>query len=340
MWKNYFKIALRTLKSSPIYSLISIGGLMLGMSCSLLIGLWVVHETSYNDFFPDQNRIYRVCINSTFNGNLITDTNTPAPLAEALISDVPQINHATKIANWGERLLIRNDQSSIRETEFFASDDFFNVFSVTPVLGDPVSALQTADQIILSHTATKTLFGGLPALGESLTIESLDGILKSYLVGAVIEDLPANSSLQFDWALNFREIEQPWMHWGNTSYQTFVKVGPYASIEDLEATAKGIYPAYTDFKNNYPIFQPLADIHLYGHFENGTPVGGRISGVRNLGLIGFLILLVSCINFVSLVTARASARSKEIGIRKVLGASAAQIITLLSKSYLVLILLG
>jgi ABC-type antimicrobial peptide transport system permease subunit len=321
MWKNYFKIAGRSIKSNPIYSLISIGGLMLGMSCSLLIGLWVVHEISYNDFFQDQNRIYKVYINGVFNENVVTDTNTPAPLAEALKSDVPQVEYATKIANWGPRLLLRNDQTSIRETGFFASDDFFNVFSVIPMEGNPSKSLQAGDQVILSRTSANKLFENLSAVGETLLMETQDGTLKSFVVGAVIEDLPANSSLKFDWVVNFKEIEQPWMlNWGNTSYQTFVKVAPNTTLEAMEATSKEIYPTYSDFKNNYPVFQPLADIHLFGLFENGVSVGGRITLVRNLGLIGFLILLVSCINFVSLVTARASARSKEIGIRKVIGA--------------------
>ncbi|WP_158857809.1 ABC transporter permease [Lunatibacter salilacus] len=321
MWKNYFKIAGRTLKSSPIYTLISIGGLVLGMSCSLLIGLWVVNESSYDDFFPDQERIYKVYINGVFNENVVTDSYAPAPLAEALKSDVPQVEYATKIANWGPRLLLRDDQTSIRETGFFASDDFFNVFSVIPVMGIPSKALQSGDQVILTRSSAEKLFDDKQALGETISMETQDGTLKSFMVGAVIEDLPPNSSLQFDWVVNFKEIEQPWMlNWGNTSYQTFLKVAPNTSMEAMEAASKEIYPTYSAFKNNYPVFQPLADVHLFGLFENGVSTGGRITLVRNLGLIGLLILFVSCINFVSLVTARASARSKEIGIRKVIGA--------------------
>ncbi|WP_057940119.1 ABC transporter permease [Algoriphagus resistens] len=320
MWHNYFKIAWRTIKSSPIYSLINILGLVLGMSCSLIIGIWAVHEKSFNDFFPNEDLVYKVRVNGSFNGELLTNNLTPAPLAEVLKNEVPQVEYAVKYADWGPRILIKDSNTSIRERGLFASDDFFNIFAVKVVAGDPVKALLSKNQVVITESTADKLFDKLSPLGESLMMEDSDSQLKAYTVGAVIEDLPSNSSIQLGWVINFKEIEQPWMHWGNTSYQTWVKVKPNTNVEHMVSIAKNIYPKYSDFKDNYPIFQPLSDVHLYEEYENGKAVGGRITLVNNLSLVGFLILLVSCINFVSLTTARATARGKEIGIRKVIGA--------------------
>jgi len=320
MYKSYFKIGWRNLLREKGYSLINISGLVLGMSCSLIIGLWAVHESSFNDFFLDGNHVYKVRINYLFNGELKTSNLTPAPLAEALKSDVPQVEYAAMYADWGAQLLIKDDNSSIRESGIFASDDFFNVFPIEVIAGNLIKAHASGNEVVISRSAAEKLFKGLPAIGENLMMETVDGKLNTYVIGAIIEDIPVNSSIKFEWVINFKEIEQPWMGWGNTSFYTWVKSGPNISREDMESAAKAVYAKHSDYKDNYPVFQPLADVHFYDVFENGKAVGGRITLVRNLTLIGILILLVSCINFVSLVTARASIRGKEIGIRKVIGA--------------------
>ncbi|MBW3467032.1 ABC transporter permease [Arthrospiribacter ruber] len=328
MLRNYLKIAWRNLLKTKAYSFINIFGLVLGMGCSLIIGLWAFQEISFNKFFPDGNLVYKVRTNYLFNGELLNTSMTPAPLAEALKEEVPQIEYAVKIADWGPQLLIKDEKNAFREKGIFASDDFFNIFQMKVISGNPVGAHHSGEQLVISQSVSKKLFGDKSALGEFLMMENQEGNLKTYMVGAVIEDVPANSSVQFDWVVNFKEIEQPWMGWGNTSYTTFVKVLQNTSGESLESVAKNVYANHSDYgKDNYPIFQPLAEIHLFDVFENGKAVGGRISLVRNLSLIGLLILLVSCINFVSLVTARASVRGKEIGIRKVIGANKKALLT-------------
>jgi ABC-type lipoprotein release transport system permease subunit len=320
MWKNNFKIAWRSFKTDKFYSIVSILGLVLGMTSSLIIGLWVVHELSFNDFFPDGDRIYQVKQNSLFNGEISTSTMTPAPLAEVLKNEVAQVEYAVKYANWGPRLLLRDQNHSIRENGIYASDDFFHIFKLSAVAGDPIKALASRDQVVITQRTAIKLFDGSSALGETIMMEDNDGKLKPYVVGAVIEDMPLNSSVQLDWVINFKEIEQPWMHWGNTSYSTWVKLAPNTGLDDLELKTKPIYAKHSDFKETYPVYQPLQDVHLYEVYEKGKSVSGRIATVRHLALVGILVLLVSCINFISLVTARASIRGKEIGIRKVIGA--------------------
>src|SRR5690606_28197930 len=125
-------------------------------------------------------------------------------------------------------------------------------------------------------------------LGETVMMQDSDEKLKPFIVGAVIEDVPSNSPIQFDWVVNFKEIEQSWMHWGNTSYNTWVKAAPNASVEDLERVSKGIYAKHSEFKETYPVFQPLDDVHLYNSFENGKPISGKIATVKNLAWIGLL----------------------------------------------------
>ncbi|MEX2592622.1 MAG: FtsX-like permease family protein [Anditalea sp.] len=320
MWKNYFKIAWRNFKTDKSYSLVGILGLVLGMSCSLIIGLWVVQEHSFNDFFSNGDRIYKVRANSLFNGEVITSSLTPAPLAEALKNEVPQVEYAVKYEDWGPRLLLKDENNSVRENGIYASDDFFNVFELAAVEGDPVKTLASRDHVVISQRTANKLFKKASVIEETLMMEDGDGKLKAYVVGAVIEDVPVSSSIQLDWVINFKEIEQPWMSWGNTSYYTWVKLAPNTVVDDLDLTTKDIYASHSEFKSNYPVFQPLKDVHLFDVYENGKPVGGRITTVCNLALVGILVLLVSYINFISLVTARASIRGKEIGIRKVIGA--------------------
>ena len=319
MWKNYLKVAWRTLVNQPFYSGINIIGLVLGMCSGLLIGLWALQETTYDRFLPEGERIYKVNTNYLFNGELKTGTMTPVPLAGVLKEEMSQIEHSVVYADWGQRLLLKDEGEFIRSKGYFASEDFFEVFGLEPVAGDPAKALANPGEMVISSKVAGQLFGGADPLGESLTVEVNDE-LKSYTVGAVYENSPHNSTIQADWVIDFREIQRPWMGWGNTSFHTWVKTVPQVPVDELENASKGVYAKHTDFKDNYPVFQPLYEVHLYNVFENGKTVGGRVTLVRNLSLIGFLILVISCVNFVSLVTARASVRGKEVGVRKVFGA--------------------
>src|SRR5690554_6160907 len=158
MIKNHFKIAWRNLVADKFYSSISVLGLVLGMGCSLIIGLWVMQEYNYNRDFPEGDRIYHVKANSLFNGDLKTSTMTPAPLAEALQNEIPQVEYAVKYADWGPRLLVKDETNSLRESGIYASDGFFNIFQLPTLEGDPVQSLANKDQIILTQSLANRLF--------------------------------------------------------------------------------------------------------------------------------------------------------------------------------------
>lgn len=320
MINNYIKIAWRNLISDKFNSLVSILGLVLGMTYCLITGLYVLQEWNYNQFVPDKEQIFHVKVNSLFNGTIATHNMSPAPLADALQSEVSQIAYASKYAYWGPKLLMKDQSHSVRENGIYASEGFFNIFPFPAIEGDPVRALAGKDLIVITRSLAQKLFQKATAVGESLMMLDQEEKLKSFIVGAVIEDIPANSSIQLDWVVSFKEIEQSWMHWGNASYHTWVKAHGHTTAEALNQATATIYAQHSDMVNTYPVFQSLENYHLYDVYENGVAVGGKIGTLRTVALIGFLILLISCINFISLVTARASARGKEIGIRKVIGA--------------------
>jgi len=319
MIRNYFKTAWRNLVNSKVYSVINIGGLALGMACSLLIGLWVNDELSYDRFLPDADKLYFVRYNSTFNGEVFTNWSTPGPLQEAIAKDVPEVAAVTKIT-WNRETLLKVGQVAVKEYGRYATADFFGVFDLPVLAGNPKAALRQPNQIVLTRQAAEKLFPPGQALGKTLQLNND----KFYTVGAVVENIPSNATVRFDWLVNFSEQEEDWMKtWGNNSFMTYARLGPHATAARAEASMKGLYARYTDWKeakNTYPILHPLTDVHLYSDYKNGKVVGGQIEYVRIFSLVAVFILLIACINFMNLATARSQKRAREIGVRKVVGA--------------------
>ncbi len=319
MIRNYFKTAWRNLVNSKVYSVINIGGLALGMACSLLIGLWVNDELSYDRFLPDADNLYFVRYNSTFNGEVFTNWSTPGPLQEAIAKDVPEVAAVTKIT-WNRETLLKVGPVAVKEYGRYATADFFGVFNLPALAGNSKAALRQPNQIVLTRKVAEKLFPPGQALGKTLQLNND----KFYTVGAVVENIPANATVQFDWLVNFSEQEQEWMkEWGNNSFLTYARLGPHVTAARAEASMKGLYARYInvkDAKNMYPVLHPLTDVHLYSDYKNGKVVGGQIEYVRIFSLVAVFILLIACINFMNLATARSQKRAREIGVRKVVGA--------------------
>ena len=325
MFRNYLKIAVRSLLKQKLYSGINIFGLALGMACALLIGLWVRDEMSYDRFLPNAERIYQVRVNSEYQGEIGTNFLTPGPLQEAIATDVPEVAAVTKMGYEPQSLLIKVGDEATKESGYFATSDFFSVFDLPAIYGDPKTALATTGQVVITRNVAEKYFPNGLAIGKTLQLDNN----KFYTVGAVIENLPTNSSLPFDWLINFKDIEQPWMKkWGNNNYKAFVRLRPNTTPEQAETVMKGIYPRYANKGNegNMPILQPITDVHLYGDYKNGKPVGGRIEYVRIFSIVALFILLIACINFMNLATARSAMRAKEVGVRKVVGAERSSLI--------------
>jgi predicted permease len=315
----FFKTAWRNIQKNKLTGFINIFGLAIGISCSLLIGLWVKDEMSYNRFIPGYKDVYQVMVNVPFNGDTITQTAACGPLEPALRKDIPEMAAVTKM-RYSPDLLFSVNNKSLKENGKYVTDDFFKVFPLKSLDGNPDKAVRNIDQIVITRDISEKYFNTVFSTGKQIKIDNA----KTYTVGAVIENLPKNSTLQFSWVINFKESEQDWMKtWGNISFPTFARLVSHASLDNTLQKMRSVYVknAAEGFKNNYPFLQPVSTVYLYGKYENGHLAGGRIEYVKIFSLIAVFILLLACVNFMNLSTARASLRAKEIGMRKITGAS-------------------
>ncbi|RYC68898.1 MULTISPECIES: ABC transporter permease [Spirosoma] len=330
MLTNYLKIAWRNLAKNKLFSGINVFGLALGMACSLLIGLWVSDELSYDRFLRNAEAIHYVRVNfqHPVTGEIATNSVTPGPLQEVIAKNIPEVAAVTKI-NYGPELLLKSVGPSAADKSdkvkgYYATDDFFGVFDLPALAGNPKAALAQTNQIVITRAVAENFFTGSgtdyqQALGKTLQLDND----KLYVVGAVIENLPHASSLQFGWLVNWKVQQQDWMtKWGNVSFYTFVRLQPNVTMAQAETAMKMIYPRFAgkNFDIGRPVLQPITDLHLYADYKNGKAVGGRIEYVRIFSLVALFILLIACINFINLATARSALRAREVGVRKVVGA--------------------
>ncbi|WP_288426729.1 ABC transporter permease [uncultured Spirosoma sp.] len=318
MLRNYIKIAVRSLLKHKLYSGINVFGLALGMACALLIGLWVRDELSYDRFWPNAKNIYFVRFQSEYQGEIYTNFVTPGPLQEAIANDVPEVDAVTK-TDWGRDYLVKVGDRKAKEFGHFATSAFFDVFAMPALQGNPKTALAQTNQIVVSRKLAEKFFPDGQALGKTLQLDND----KFYVVGAVVDNLPTASTIQFDWIVNWKVQEQDWQtKWGNNSFMTYARLNPNTTQTQAEASMKLLYKRHApkEHSENVAMLQPLTDLHLYRDYKNGKPVGGRIEYVRIFSVVALFILLVACINFMNLATARSAIRAKEVGVRKVVGA--------------------
>ncbi|GAB3990933.1 ABC transporter permease [Spirosoma daeguense] len=324
MIRNYVKIAIRSLLKHKLYSSINVFGLALGMACSLLIGLWVKDELGYDRFLPDAENVCYVRTNFPFNNEIVTNSATPGPLQEAISQHIPEVAAAAKI-NWGFETLIKVGEKTAKEKGHYATKDFFGVFDLPVLQGNPKTAMAQTNQIVVTRKIADKFFPNGAALGKTLQLDNN----KFYVVGAVIENLPHNSTLQFDWMVNWKNHEQDWMKtWGNNSFQTYARLKPNTTIAQAEKAMQVIYPRYAgkNFESGRPTLQSITDLHLYSEYKEGKAMGGQIEYVRIFSIVALFILVIACINFMNLATARSAMRAKEVGVRKVVGAMRSSLI--------------
>ena len=327
MIKNYFKTAWRNIKNNKIYSAINIGGLAAGMAVALLIGLWVYNEYSFDKFLPKHEQAYRVRRNYNSNGDTLTFATVSLKLAETLRREVPEIEYVAESDWMGPHGL------SVGDTKLYlpgaqAGEDFMKIFQFPFKYGNANAAFKDAYSIVLTESTAKALFGKEYPINKMVRFDNKNELR----VTGVLKDLPANSSfsLEFNWIVPFSYLDQtnPRVKesrngsYNDNSYQMFVKlkdgitqeqVAP--KIRDIEHTEK----TSTNAMNSLVILEPLTDWHLYGKYENGKVTGGFIEYVKMFTIIGALVLLIACINFINLTTARSEKRAREVGVRKAIG---------------------
>jgi putative ABC transport system permease protein len=320
MFRNYVKIAWRNIAKSKTFSFINVLGLALGMTSSLLILLWVQDERSIDQFHANGPRIYQVMENQQWTGNDISSTpSTPGPLALALTAEVPEVEKSVKIT-WQEEQLLSVGDKAYKEKGRYASPDLFQIFSFPLIQGNPKTAIVGPSSIVISEKVALKLFGRTDVVGRTVRVNNKD----DHQVTAVVKDIPETSSLKFDFVLPETpyEKENEWLtKWENNGIRTFALLHQNADVNVVNAKILNMVRKHDKNVTTITTFMfPYEEAYLHSKFTNGKPDGGRIEYVRLFTIVSIFLLIIACINFMNLATARSAKRAKEVGIRKVVGA--------------------
>ncbi len=341
MIKNYFKIACRNIAGSKVYSAINIFGLAMGMSVALIIGLWVYNEYAFDKFLPDTESLFKVQRNFDSNGDTLTFATTSLKLADALRNQFAEIEYVAESDWMGPHGLVAGETKLYMDGGCVGSD-FLKMFKFRLLQGNASNVLNDPYSIVLTQSTAKALFGSEDAIGKIVRIDNQADVK----VSGVMQDLPANSSFKFNYLLPFSYLEETIPpvksdrtgSFGDNSYQLFAKLKPGVSLAQTAPKIRSIEHTEADddnAMNSYVILQPMENWHLYSNYENGKETAGFLEYVRMFSIIGALVLLIACINFINLTTARSEKRAKEVGVRKTMGSGRRRlIIQFLAESFL------
>jgi len=326
MLKNYFKIALRNLLRNKGFSFTNLLGLTIGMTCTIFILLWVQDELSYDKFQDNYKNIHQVMANRNFDGKIMTDNAIIFPLAKEMEANFPQVKKAV-VTTFSEPHILAVGENKVKKNGYAVSDHYFDIFSWKFIKGNAANAIKEPNAIVLTASAAKTFFGDAEPLGKIIRMDNQ----RDVKVSAVLADVPSNSSLQFDFIQPYDYsdgfIKQAMNEWQNSFSNVFVQTVPGTDnaslLKNINALIKQHDP--TDHVSTY-FFQPMSKWRLYSDFKEGINTGGMIEYVRLFTIIAFIILLIACVNFMNLSTARSEKRAKEVGIRKTLGSNKKQLV--------------
>ncbi|OFX24366.1 MAG: hypothetical protein A2041_09875 [Bacteroidetes bacterium GWA2_31_9b] len=335
MFKNYLLSAIRNVFKNWKYLLINIFGLSIGLAASIYIILFVKFELSYDKFHTQASQIYRVGVKGMMMNNEINQAITAAPMAEAMHNDYPEVFNTCRIKESGD-WLIRYEDKKINERDFlFADSTFFDVFSFKLLKGDPKTVLNEPRSIVITESSAKRYFGNDEPIGKLLKVEN-DSIL--YKITGLMEDVPENSHFHFELLGSLNTLRgSNNTFWISHNYYTYIVLKEGTDTKAFEEKLQSLVPKYVgpqieqylginmeQFASSGNYFgyfiQPISDIHLHSNLQYEIEANGNIIYVYIFISIAIFILLIACVNFTNIATARASSRSKEVGIRKVVGA--------------------
>lgn len=321
MLQNYIVIALRNLQRNISYSFINIAGLAIGIACSILILLWVLDETSYDSFHSNSEQLSQVWINASYDGKISTFKSVPYPTLLALRNTDSRIKN-TVVTNWGGESLLAVGETRATKRRFYVGEEFLEMFRFPLLKGDPAKVLDNPESIVLTESTAKSLFGDEDPLNKVVRIDNATDLI----VTGILKDIPSNSSFEFDCLVPHKQLEKAaWFldegdSWDNYSFQVFVELHPEVDKNQVDASIKNVLAAngQTDVPREF-FLHPLKDWRLRSTFENGKISGGMIDYVRGFTTIAIFILVIACINFMNLATARSERRAREVGVRKSVG---------------------
>lgn len=326
MIKNYLKTTLRSLLKNKSYSFLNITGLAIGITCASLIFLWLQDELTFNHNFQKRDVLYKVYENQTYEGKVSTFFGTPGPMAKAMKTEIPGIKNAARMTGDGGNALFALGDKVITETGNYADPEIFSMLQLPFVEGSGTNAFQQLHSVVINETMARKFFGDADPLGKSLKVNNE----RDYIVTGVFADLPKNSTYQFQWLAPLENIDhkQPWMTvWGANWVRTLVELEPNANLAAINQKLAHYIASKTKGTNTTVCFLfSMNDWNLHNHFTDGKMDGGRIQYVKLFSFIAWIILLIACINFMNLSTARSEQRAKEVGVRKVMGAGKGKLI--------------
>ncbi|MBX2916090.1 MAG: ABC transporter permease [Cyclobacteriaceae bacterium] len=323
---NYLKIAVRNLQRNSIYSIINITGLAIGITCSVLILLWVVNEKTYDRFHVNYEQLGQFWLHNEFSDNIASYNSVPLPLYEFMKTYDSRIKN-TAIAHWPYPQLLTVGETKLNQEGQFVTPEFLEMFAFPFVKGSPAS-LTDAASIVLTESLAKTLFGDADAMNKTVLLDNT----YSLRVTGILKDLPQNSSFQFKFLAPWAILaQQDWIKrnqdmWDDQSFQVFAELQPGVSMAEVNASIKNVIRQKEPDEKVDLFIHPLKDWHLRSQFKNGVQTAGMDEYVTGFTFIAVFILVIACINFMNLATARSEHRAREVGIRKSVGSRRSDLI--------------
>jgi len=321
MFKNYLKIAFRNLTKHKIYSAINILGLTAGLACFILVGLYVSYESSFDKYHENIDDLYRLVATGGRDDNYEGIAKVTAPWGEAAFDEIPEVRNMTRFIFHGTTLMRYEDKRFFESSGFFADSTVLEMFSFPLIQGDVQTALTKPNSIVIDPDFAERFFGNENPIGKVITVSEET----EYTVTGVLEKIPSNSHFTFQFLVSFNTYSHPdmddWIAWNQ--FYTYLHLQDGADPGAVEAKMQSILDTNLPEEftlNSSPTLQPVASIHLTSNLWRELTQNSDISSLYIYGIVGFFILLLACINFVNLMTARATTRLKEVGIRKTIGA--------------------
>lgn len=321
MFRLNLKIAIRNLWKHKGYTLINVGGLAIGLASCMLLLLYVAYEWSYDKHTAGYDRTYVVYSHVKNSDDVVSYAWTSGIMAPYLTSTMPEVAYASH-STYPADFLITNQDKSFKKSGVFADASFLKIFPYQMIKGNKDQALKSPNGIILTERFAKILFGNEDPIHKTVKLSGKELLT----VEGVIEDVPRSSSIQFDYLMSWGMYEQtnPWVKragWGNGHCLTVLQLRDNSSFEKVNALMSGIFKRNQKGNDNVGSIHPISKWHLYDKFEHGKSVGGKIDTLNVFVILAFCILLIACINFMNLSTARSEKRAKEVGVRKAIGAA-------------------